>query len=174
MKNRLFCNLWQRRISPSKLRLLLSLSIVVCGLLWTPPAQAGGEAPGWMRALVNVPLPAYDEKTNAVLLYSDESVNVLSADKIKRTKRVAYKILRPEGRDYGTVRVFFNPQERITELHGWCIPKQGKDYVVRDKDAMELSLPIDNGELVSDVKVKLLRIPASDPGNIIGYEVETE
>src|SRR5438874_12620334 len=105
MKNRLFCNLWQRRISPNKL-LLFSLSIVVCGLLWTPPAQAGDEAPPWMRALVNAPLPAYDEKTDAVLLYSDESVNVLSAEKIKRTNRVAYKILRPEGRDYGTVRVF--------------------------------------------------------------------
>ena len=28
--------------------------------------------------------------------------------------------------------------------------------------------------MVSDVKYRLLRIPAPDPGNIIGYEYETE
>jgi len=33
---------------------------------------------------------------------------------------------------------------------------------------------IDGSELVSDVKDKLLRIPAADPGNIVGYEYEEE
>jgi hypothetical protein len=40
---------------------------------------------------------------------------------------------------------------------------------------MEISLPkIEGSELISDVKDKLLRIPAPDPGNIIGYEYEVE
>ena len=40
---------------------------------------------------------------------------------------------------------------------------------------MEMSPPkIDGSELISDVKLKLLRIPASDPGNIVGYEYEVE
>ena len=41
-----------------------------------------------MHALVNAPLPAHDEKTDAVLLYSEKNVTVLSADKIKKTVRV--------------------------------------------------------------------------------------
>jgi hypothetical protein len=46
---------------------------------------------------------------------------------------------------------------------------------VKDKEAVEVSLPkIDGSELVSDVKDKLLRIPAADPGNIVGYEYEEE
>ena len=60
-------------------------------------------------------------------------------------------------------------------MRGWCIPAQGKDYEVKDKEAIEISLPkIDGSELVSDVKEKILRIPAADPGNIIGYEYEEE
>ena len=151
------------------------LGIAASLLACVSPAVAGGDAPQWMHALVNAPLPAHDDKTDAVLLYSEKTVTVLSADRIRKTVRVAYRILRPGGRDYGVVAVSFNPHQKIASLHGWCIPAQGKDYEVKDKDALEASLPkVEGSELVSDVKVKLLRIPAPDPGNIIGYEYEKE
>jgi len=87
--------------------------------------------------------------------------------------REAYKILRPNGRWHGTALVSFNPQRKIKSLHGWCIPAQGKDYEVKDKDAVERSLG-PGYELVSDVRYKVLTIPASEPGNIVGYEYEME
>jgi len=128
-----------------------------------------------MHALVSAPIPAHDEKTDAVVLYSEINVSVQSEDKIKKTVRTAYKILRPSGRGYGEIVVPFNSHEKISNFHGWCIPAQGKDYEVKDKDGMEVSLPkIEGSELVSDVKAKLLKIPASDPGNIVGYEYERE
>lgn len=137
---------------------------------------AVADAPQWMHALVNAPLPAHDEKTNAVLLYAERNVTVQSADKIKTVVRRAYKILRPDGRDYGIAVVPFNsPSEKVTGLHGWCIPAQGKDYEVKDKDALEVSDPkVDGSELITDVKEKLIRIPAADPGNIVGYEYTIE
>jgi hypothetical protein len=127
-----------------------------------------------MHALVGVPLPSYDEKTDAVLLYSETNVTVFSADKIKTNVREAYKVLRPNGRDRGTVLVHFNRQRKIKYLHGWCIPAQGKDFEVKEKDAIDVSPPIEGGELVSDVKYRVLHIPAPDPGNIVGYEYEVE
>jgi hypothetical protein len=136
-------------------------------------AAAGGDAPSWMHALVHAPLPSYDEKTDAVLLYSETNVTVLSTDKIRTQVRKAYKILRPNGRERGFVAVYFNPQRRIKSLHGWCIPAQGKDYEVKDKDAVERSLS-GGGELVDDVKYRVLQIPAAEPGNIVGYEYEVE
>jgi hypothetical protein len=133
------------------------------------------DAPAWMHAVVSAPLPAHDEKTDAVLLYQEINVNVISADKVRTQVRVAYKILRPSGRDYGIAGVSFNPHKKITGLHGWCIPAQGKDYEVKDKDAVEMALPkIEGGELMSDVKEKAIQIPAADPGNIVGYEYEQE
>ncbi|PYT50504.1 MAG: hypothetical protein DMG44_06420 [Acidobacteria bacterium] len=148
--------------------------IILCFLAAVRPAVAG-DAPAWMHVLVSVPLPAHDEKTDVVQLYSERTVIVQSADKIKTTVREAYKILRPGGREFGTLVVSFNSHKKITGMRGWCIPAQGKDYEVKDKEAIEISLPkIDGSELVSDVKEKILRIPAADPGNIIGYEYEEE
>jgi hypothetical protein len=99
---------------------------------------------------------------------------VISTDKIRTQVREAYKILRPGGRERGTVAVYFNPQRKVKSLHGWCIPAQGKDYEIKDKDAVEVSPNIEGAELISDAKAKVLRIPASDPGNIVGYEYEVE
>ena len=178
MSSKWYCNLAERlRLRGTNFRgavrfLMVFLFAMVC---LVGRARAAGDAPGWMHALVNAPLPAHDEKTDAVLLYSEKTVTVVSADKIKTTVRVAYKILRPAGHDYGVVVVSYNAHEKITAIKGWCIPAQGKDYEVKDKDAVEVSLPkVDGSELVSDVKDKVLRIPASDPGNIIGYEYEEE
>jgi len=142
--------------------------------VWCAPAAAG-DAPGWMRALVNEPLPAHDEKTDAVVLYAERVVTVESADKIRTRTRVALKILRPSGRSAGTVRVHFDAQTKISGLHGWCIPAQGKVYEVKDKDAVEVNLAnIEGSELVSDVRDLFLRIPAADPGNLVGFEYQQE
>jgi hypothetical protein len=139
------------------------------------PKAACADAPAWMHNLVNASVPAHDEKADAVILYSEEIVNVQSADKVKRTVRTVYKILRPNGRDHGMVLVSFNQHSKVTNMHGWCIPAQGKDYEVKEKDAMEISLPkIAGSELISDVKDKMFQIPAADPGNIVGFEYETE
>jgi Domain of Unknown Function with PDB structure (DUF3857)/Transglutaminase-like superfamily len=138
-----------------------------------PQAAASGDAPPWMRALTSASLPSYDEKTDAVLLYSDTNVTVLSEDRVRTHVREAYKILRPEGRQRGIVGVTFHPGRKITSLHGWCIPAQGKDYEVKEKDAIETSAT-EGYEVYSDVKGKVLRIPAPDPGSIIGYEYDVE
>src|SRR6266481_6189898 len=175
MNNKLCCNpAPPPRTTNIRKTARLLLALAFCALILAARARAG-DAPSWMHALVNVPLPAHDDKTDAVLLYSERTVAVQSAEKIKTTVREAYKILRPSGREYGTLVVSFNSHRKITAMRGWCIPAQGKDYEVKDKEAVEISLPkIDGSELVSDVKDKLLRIPAADPGNIVGYEYEEE
>jgi|SRR5580658_2145359 hypothetical protein len=182
MISKLSCNPPQRppAISRRALRIRfraaiwLLAGVLVAGIFFSgAPCALATDAPQWMHAQVNAPLPAYDEKTDAVLLYSETNVTVISADKIKTTVREAYKILRPNGREHGTVYVYFNPQRKIKSLHGWCIPAQGKDYEVKDKDAVERSLG-PGFELIDDVKFKVLTIPAPDPGNIVGYEYEVE
>jgi hypothetical protein len=173
MKSKSFCSLeWPARVT-SRQRVLFAVGVMVCALACAPHAVAGGDAPQWMHALVNAPLPTYDEKTDAVLLYSETNVTVISADKMRTQVRAAYKILRPNGRRHGIVEVRFDAHTKINNLHGWCIPAQGKDYEVREKDAIERFYTPDF-ILASDAKVKILEIPAADVGNIVGYEYETE
>jgi hypothetical protein len=151
----------------------LAWCLFVAAFSW-PNAKAA-DAPAWMHGLVNATVPPHDEKTDAVILYSEEILNVQSAEKVKHTIRRAYKILRPNGREHGVVLVSFNQRRKVTAMHGWCIPAQGKDFEVKEKDAMEISLPkIAGSELISDVKDKMFEIPASEPGNIVGFEYEVE
>lgn len=155
--------------------LVFLIGIVALLVATGEPLSAGTDAPPWMHALVNAPLPPHDENTDAVLLYSEKNITVVSADKIRIVVRRAYKILRPGGRDLGTVVVFLNSNRKVTSLHGWCIPAQGKDYAIGDKEAMEVSPPkIAGSELIADVKAKIIHIPAPDPGNLIGYEYEVQ
>src|SRR5271166_362223 len=136
MKSKSYCNPARRPRATKRCGLLLSgcLAAFIFGFV---PRAAAGDAPPWMHAVVNAPLPSHDEKTDAVLLYSEVNVTVVSIDKMRTRFREAYKILRPNGRDHGTVRVPFDAQTKITGLHGWCIPAQGKDYEVKEKDAIE-------------------------------------
>jgi hypothetical protein len=174
MNNRSSCNPAAPAQATDLRRTGILLSIGLC-LLTAPRLAQAGDAPSWMHAVGSAPLPAHDDKTDAVLLYSDQAVIVQSVDKIKTHVRLVYKILRPSGRDYGMAAVSFNPHRKIAGLRGWCIPVQGKDYEVKDKEAVEVALPkIAGSELISDVKEKLLQIPAPDPGSVVGFEYEED
>jgi len=174
MKHKLSCNR-SRRKQATDLRFFGILLWTVLSVLAAPRLARAGDAPPWMHAAAAAPLPAHDEKTNAVLLYEERVVTVQSADKIRIQVRKAYKILRPSGREYGEAWVPFHSGQKINKLHGWCIPTQGKDYEAKDKDAIEMGVPkIEGSDLVTDTRVKLLTIPAPDPGNVVGYEYEEE
>src|SRR5215468_836872 len=144
-------------------------------LLLMAAAANAADAPDWLHALANVALPAHEETTNAVLLYSEDVTTVRPDGRLRTRTRKAYRILRPDGERLGTVAVIFDSQSPISTFHGWCIPHGGKDLVVKDKDTAETALPgIANGFLVSDMRAKVMRIPEAVPGSIIGYEVEQE
>lgn len=157
-----------------RLARILCGAVVACACMHTSAAWAAN-APDWLRALVSVPVPAHDDETDAVVLYSETELTVQAPGKMKRLQRIAYKILRRDGEGYGVVRVDFSPQSRVTSLRGWSIPPEGKDFAVKDKEIVETAVTdVDGGELISDIRRKLMRIPAAVPGSIIGYEVEQD
>ncbi len=173
MTSRSYCKLLPQQRATQYF--LASCFLLFCLIGGGTPARASDDAPAWMHALKTVPLPTHDENTNAVLLYSERNVTVISADKLVFQIRQAYKVLRPGGREYGDVRVTFNSSSKVTALHGWCIPAEGKDFEVKDKEAIEIAVSgIDGSDLVSDVREKYLHIPAAGPGSIVGFEYTIE
>jgi hypothetical protein len=163
MNNRRSCN---RRIPPSRTRFLTIL--LGAAALWFAPGVRAG-APDWLKTAARQALPAYPKDTVAVVLFSEVIVTVKSSGEIESTYRCAYKILRPGGRDYGVVQIKFDKETRLTYLKAWSIPADGKEYEVKEKDAVETQ-PFDY-ELYSDIHFKSLEIPAAEPGNVVGYEV---
>jgi transglutaminase-like putative cysteine protease len=131
------------------------------------------DAPAWMRAQVSAALPAYDEKTKAVVLFEETIFTVLPNGKMKKLQREAVRILRPDGAMYGIARFASYPEAVISSMHAWCIPASGKDYEVKEKDAMESAFyGVDDSLLITDVRTKTLRIPDATVGSIVGTEVE--
>ena len=156
------------RQSASASRTLAGLLLAVGILGWAPNARA--RAPEWLPVLARAPLPNYPEDTNAVVLLNEKVTTVNNKGEIKARYRKAYKILRPEGRKHGTVRVYFGNETRLNYLKAWSLPAQGKEYEVQEKDAVETS-PFEY-VLYEDTRFKLLEIPAAEPGNVVGYEYE--
>jgi transglutaminase-like putative cysteine protease len=157
-----------------RLAKLLSAGLLSCASVHAPATWAAS-APAWMRAQVTAPVPAHDDETSAVVLWSETELTVLAPGKMKRLDRRVYKILRSNGEVYGVVRADFAPQSRVTSMQGWSIPAQGKDFEVKERDIIESAINnVDGGELISDLRSKFMRIPSAVPGSIIGYEIERE
>jgi Domain of Unknown Function with PDB structure (DUF3857)/Transglutaminase-like superfamily len=157
------------------MRKLKFAALLFASVFSVSPCVAGNNAPQWMHDLTTRVIPPQDDRTNAVLLYSETNVEVVSAEKVITTVRAAYKVLRPDGRDYGDLEIPFNFNQKVTSIRGWCIPAQGKDFEVTEKQALEIGIPkIEGSELIDDAREKLLHIPAPDPSNIIGYEFRVE
>jgi hypothetical protein len=176
MKNKSCSNPALPRPTTKSLSLAVPGALTIFLLLVLAPRPAlAGDAPAWMHALTSAPLPPHDEKTDAVLLYSEDILIVQPDGRLKNIHRRAYKILRPSGKQLGKQVFTFNDDRRITSIHGWCIPTQGKDFEVKDKDLPERGYTdVEGGELFSDIRAKVMSIPAADPGNILGYEVERD
>jgi hypothetical protein len=127
-----------------------------------------------MHTAASRPLPAYDDKTDAVVLYSECVVTALPNGKIHKTERTAIKILRPGGREFGKIGFPYDQETKINSIHGWTIPAQGKDYEVKDKDLTDHGYSAGGEMLATDARVKEMDLPAAEPGNVIGWEVEQD
>jgi|SRR5579875_112896 len=157
---------WNRPRPPAKIRpafLLLGFSLL-CGT-----SVSAASIPSWLAQAAREPIPTTLPKNAvAVELCSEQQTTVKAGGETETRYRYAYKILRPEGKRYGTVTLYFGKTTPVTYFHAWSLPAQGKIYQLSDKDAVETQLA--GGEFYDDLKAMVLEIPASDPGNIVAYE----
>jgi hypothetical protein len=134
----------------------------------TVPAFAG--VPGWMLDASRQPLGVYPPDTRAVVLLDETVTTVRDNGEVVTVYRRVVKILSTRGREFGTARVHFDTETRLSNFRAYSIAADGQQYEVKEKEAIE-TMPY-NGELYSDNRLKLIRIPAAEPGAIVGYEYE--
>jgi hypothetical protein len=96
---------------------MMCIGLAACAFVQAPAALAVS-VPDWVQAQVAAPVPAHDEETNAVVLYSETELIVQAPGKMKRVERLVYRILRRDGAAYGNVVAYFSPQNRITSMRG--------------------------------------------------------
>lgn len=155
---------WNRRrlIKASQFAL-----VIVLAFTGTP---AFGSTPEWLKQVAQAPLPSYPDDTDAVVLLDERLTTVSPGGEVRTTYRKAFKILRPEGRAKGSVYVYFDGETQLASLKAWSITSRNEEYEVKESDAVETSTFSES--LYADTRYKLLQIPASQPGNVIGYQYE--
>ncbi len=164
-------NWWSSSLKKSRTKNKIPAALLLAAALLGGQAGAFASVPPWLREAARAPLPTYPGDTDAVALLDEQVTTANVGGEIKTLHRLAYKILRPQGREYGTVVVYFDSETRLTFLKAWSLTAEGKEYEVKEKEAAEASYP-GGGALYADTHYKFLRIPAADPGNVVGYEYE--
>lgn len=151
------------------------IAFVAMAMCCLSPAAFATSLPAWAQAQVNAPLPEHTDDTSAVMLYSDAVLTVEPNGRIERLERKVYRILRPQGAAKGVVRLDFDAQKKIIRMQGWSLATDGKVREATERDAVDTALPgIENGELESDLRTRLLHIPAAEPGSLIAFETQQE
>ena len=72
--------------------------------------------PDWLQSASRERLPQYPDNPAAVMLRNEQVATVKSNGEVTTLYRRAYKILRPEGRRYGTVQIYFDSEARVESL----------------------------------------------------------
>lgn len=136
--------------------------------LW--PVKSAASTPDWLRSLAQQPAKHYADDVNAVELLDDQQTIVRDNGEIVTHARLAYRILRPEGKDYANLELSYDGETKINYIHGWSVTTKGQEYETKDKDAFERSAS--TFEVFSDVKEKILILPGADVGTVVGFEYE--
>ncbi len=148
----------------------LAALVIACA----PVGQAVARAPDWVRSQVSVATPAASGDSGSILLYSDTQVSVSPDGTVRRLVRSVYRELNQKAASTALVEVVTSPQIHLIGLQAWSISPSGETHSVGESDAVESALPVANGALFNDFRVKLLREPKVVPNGIFASEVETE
>lgn len=146
------------------------LLLVLLGL--APSAMAWGTepVPTWLREMAHAPVPQFPGSPSAIVLLDRTRIEVTSTDSITLNHRRVYRILTTEGRDLAFAHVYYDAQTQITALHAWSISGKGEEYSLKESDAVEASAG--DGMLYADDKIKVVKIPAAEPGSVVAFEYE--
>src|ERR1700694_413067 len=101
-----------------KNRINLAL-ILVLVVLWSSASVA--YTPDWLRSAAQQAPKHYAGDVNSVELLSDSVTTVKGNSEIVTHLRIAFRILRPEGKDAATFYVPFDNETKINYLKGWSI-----------------------------------------------------
>lgn len=128
------------------------------------------ETPDWLRYLARETPKKYADDVDAVKLLDEQETLVSDKGEIVERGRLAFRILRPEGRSVASFGISFDKETKVNFLRGWSITAKGQEYEAKDKDGFERSLS--TYEVYSDDKARLLSVAGADIGTVVGFEFE--
>jgi hypothetical protein len=158
--------------NPAPARLLVAaLLLFAC-----TPSHAGifgknQPVPQWGMDAYKTRTPDYVKDAAAVVLYDEYVETVDAQGRGVERKRVATRILKPQGRNDGECGVAYDIDEKVNYFRAWTIAADEKQYQAQDTDFVEAGdtgVPI----MLSTYKVRVAHPPAVDVGATVICESE--
>jgi len=155
-------------MSRAATRYLICTIFLLSGFAGTSEARVN--VPDWVRQAASRQVPSLPPETKAIWLLDETDYKVVGSGDFIEHSRTVLKILRPDGRSYGDLNVYFSKGEKVSGAHAWTIDSAGNEYEVKDKDFVEEGEL--NFALYSDRMKLKAHSPGLGPGTIVGFEWE--
>jgi hypothetical protein len=153
---------------------IFSKKVVLClgaALLAAPLASAITPAPDWAVEAAKAPTPASAKDAEAVILQDDYVITIDEKNHAIERERMAVRILKPQGRDWGECGTEYDKDSKLNYLRVWTIDASGKQFQARETDFRDVG---NNGDPVMQfsTRYRYVKPPANDPGSVVACESE--
>lgn len=146
-------------------------AVALCVLL--APGMRAAEVPRWLAEAARIPVPGHSPEADAVILLDEQSLKVNPDGTMVGIGRRAVRILRQSGVESAGRLVMAKAFDlEIRAMTGWNITAGRETVKVTMKDAIETGLAPDT--LYSDISIRILPVPGTGPGSVVGFEWEAE
>ena len=143
-------------------------------LLWPPAARAKEKkmpAPDWAVAAAKTATPTNVGDAPAVILFDEYTITVDAQNHAVEHEREAVRILKPQGRAYGSCALTYDGDGKHIVFHAWTIAPDGKQFQAMDEDFKETGID-GYAEMQSSDHTRTVKPPAVDPGAVVVCETE--
>lgn len=148
-----------------------SHSAVIITVIAALAAPLVAAPPQWVTDAARIaPVTNHPPDTHGEVLLDDTVIFVDAGGTIRSHHRRVVRILTTEGRDLGSAGVMVDGETKVSNFRGWTIPKSGAPFDAKERDVIETA--VFEGELYGDKRMRVLPLPAAEPGNVVAYEYE--
>ena len=103
-------------------------------------------------------------------LLDEHRLSVQGPDKTVEHCRLVIRILRPQGREFANMHVYFDKESKIDSLKIWSISADGREFQL--PEAQISNRGFGEGNLYSDLQVREGKATANDPGAVVAMEYD--
>lgn len=144
------------------------LVAVLCFLLLNSSARAG--VPDWVKQAAEVQVaPEVLGDASAVWLVRARTSEIKSGGDIVSTVRTAMRIVSDAGTKHQTLTEYLSSRRKLTDLQGWLIKANGKDFKLDKGNRFELATDLTAG-YYDDGSVFTTYFDDVEAGDLVAYE----
>jgi hypothetical protein len=137
-------------------------------------AQGAADAPAWVVEASGRTTPRYDQRITAVVLISEQRVDIDDSGKRTITTRSALRVLSREGASHArATEVYRTGSSKVKEFRAWLVSPSGQVLALGKDRVMDVAAV--QNDIYSDIRARAVSADQqATPGSVFAYEAVSE